>query len=170
MVVIILSFKINNPKQRLSRNVIKVWLISNTISNLIWMLILVGLIYAHSYFEWHPLVRSVLILVAMLVIIRTIWSFVKPFLLYKNWRYDVSEEFLQLKFGALNEERRLVPMTKIQSVATRQGPILRYFGLYSLTIDTTGTTHTIPAISEEAGLNLRDEIAHYAKIREVESQ
>lgn len=167
--MITLSFKINKPKQRLARDAVKVWLISDTISNIIMIIILGVFFYLQSYYGWYEWVRSILFLITILVIVGTVWSFIKPFLLYKNWRYDVNEEFLQLKFGALNEERRLVPMTKIQSVATRQGPLLRRYGLYTITIDTMGTTHTIPALSEEVGLKLRDEIARYAKIREVES-
>jgi len=102
-------------------------------------------------------------------VLGAVWSFINPFLLYKNWRYDVDEEFLQLKSGVLYEEHQLVPMTKIQSVATKQGPLLRKYGLCSISIETMGSSHTIPALPKDVAIKLRNQIAHYAKIKEVES-
>ncbi len=89
--------------------------------------------------------------------------------LYRSWRYDVDEEFLQLKSGVFIEKHKLVPMTKIQSVGTKHGPILRKYGLCSVSIQTMGSHHTITALPKETAAQLRNQIAHYAKIKEVES-
>lgn len=59
-------------------------------------------------------------------------------------------------------------MTKIQSVATEQGPILRKYGLYSVSVETMGSSHTIPALPKDVAVELRNQIAQYAKIKEVE--
>lgn len=161
--------EINKPEQRLSKDAVKVWMISDTISNVIGFIVLAVLFYLDARFAWKEWIGWILILLTVFAVIGAIWSYIKPLLLYKNWRYAVSEEFLQIKSGALNEEHHLVPMTKIQSVATRQGPLLRRYKLRSVSIDTMGSSHIIPALSEEVAIALRNQIAHYAKIREVES-
>lgn len=161
--------EINKPEQRLSKNAVKVWMISDTIINVIGFVVLAMLFYLDARFAWKEWIGWILIAITVFAVGGAIWSFIRPFLLYKNWRYDVSEEFLQLKSGAINEEHHLVPMTKIQSVATRQGPLLRKYVICSVTIDTMGSSHTIPALPREVGLELRNQIAHYAKIKEVES-
>ncbi len=158
----------NAPQQRLSKNAIKVWLVSDTIGNTIGLIVLSVLFYLDFYFSWKEWVGWILIGITALAIIGGIWSFIHPFLLYKNWRYDVNEEFLQLKFGAINETHELVPMTKIQSVATEQGPLLRKYGLCSVSVETTGSSHAIPALPKEVAIELRNQIAQYAKIKEVE--
>ncbi len=58
---------------------------------------------------------------------------------------DVNEEFIQTKRGAWNETHELIPMTKVQSVKLNQGPFLRKYNLYSLSIGTMGDSHDILA-------------------------
>lgn len=156
------------PKKRLSKDAIKVWLISDTIGNIVGFIILGTLFYLYDRFSWKEWIGWILIGITVLLIIGFIWSLIEPFFLYKNWRYDVNEEFLQLKSGAINETHELIPMTKIQSVATEQGPILRKYGLYSVSVETMGSSHTIPALPKDVAVELRNQIAQYAKIKEVE--
>ncbi|WP_210468369.1 PH domain-containing protein [Sporosarcina sp. 6E9] len=161
--------QVHAPGNRLSTDAVKVWIISGVINYTIWLAILSGFLYLDYRFSWYEWIGWVLICIISLLALTGIWSvFIKPFLLYKNWRYDAAEEFLQLKSGAFNEEHQLVPMTKIQSVATNQGPILRKYELYSLTIETMGSTHKIPALPKDVAFELRNRIAHYAKIKEVD--
>ncbi|MFA9556851.1 PH domain-containing protein [Evansella sp. AB-rgal1] len=159
---------VNFPEKRIAKELINVSIISETISNLIWYAILIVLFVLHSYFSWTTWIAWGLIGITVISVIFTIWGYIKPFFIYKNWRYDVDKEFLQLKSGALKEEHQLVPMTKIQAVATNQGPILRRYNLYSLTIDTMGSSHIIPALHKDVAVELRNQIASYAKVKEVE--
>ncbi|PAE96722.1 PH domain-containing protein [Shouchella clausii] len=163
-----MSIPINAPQKRLSKDAIKVWLISDAIGNMIVLIILGILFYLDDRFLWKEWVGWLLIGATVLTIIGWIWSVIRPFLLYKHWRYDVDEAYLQLKSGALKETDELVPMTKIQSVATEQGPLLRKYGLCSVSVETMGSSHTIPALPKEAAVELRNQIAQYARIKEVE--
>ena len=157
------------PEGRLSKNAVKVWIMTETISHLIGFIILGVLFYLDNFFSWKEWIGWILIGITCLTILSAIWSiFIKPFFLYKNWRYSADEDFLQLKSGAINEEHQLVPMTKIQAVSTNQGPFLRKYGLYSLSIETMGSSHVIPALPEDVAIDLRNRIAHFAKIKEVE--
>lgn len=159
----------NEPQKQLSKDAVKVWLISETITNLIGFIVLGVLLYLDYHFSWKEWIGWILIGITVLAVLGAVWSFINPFLLYKSWRYDIDEEFLQLKSGVFNEVHQLVPMTKIQSVATKQGPLLRKYGLCSVMVDTMGSSHTIPALPKEVAVELRDKIAQYAKIKEVES-
>lgn len=161
--------RIDEPQRRLSKDAVKVWLLSETIGNVIGFAILGGLFYLDFLFSWKVWIGWILLGITVISLVGAIWSWISPFLLYKNWRYDVDEEFLQLKSGALIEVHQLVPMTKIQSVTTKQGPLLRKYGLCSVSIETIGSSHTIPALSKDVAVTLRNQIAYYAKIKEVES-
>ncbi|NHC21096.1 PH domain-containing protein [Bacillus sp. MM2020_4] len=159
----------NMPQKRVSKDAVKVWIISETISNVIGLLILGILLYLDYRFSWKEWIGWMLIGLVAVTTLGAVWSCVHPFLLYKSWRYDVDEEFLQLKSGVINEKHHLVPMTKIQSVATKQGPLLRKYGLCSISVETMASAHTIPALPKEAAIELRNQIAQYAKIKEIES-
>lgn len=157
------------PQNRLSKDAVKVWVISETISNIIGFIVLGVLLYLDDLFSWKEWIGWILIGITIISVLAAIWStIINPFLLYKNWRYHVNEEFLQLKSGAFTELHQLIPMTKIQSVATKQGPLQRKYGLYSISIETMGSSHAIPALPEEVAIELRNQIAHFAKIKEVE--
>lgn len=157
------------PEGRLSKNAVKVWMITETISHLVIFIVLGIFLYIDNLFAWQEWIGWILIGLTSLTALTAVWSiFVKPFLLYKNWRYHADADFLQLKSGAFNEEHQLIPMTKIQSVATNQGPFLRKYGLYSLSVETMGSSHSIPALPKDVAMELRNRIAHFAKIKEVE--
>ncbi|UJL46225.1 PH domain-containing protein [Virgibacillus sp. NKC19-16] len=156
------------PEDRLSKDSVKVWLISETTMNIIGFIILGVLFYLDYHFFWNEWIGWVLIGMTVISVFTTIWSFFNAFLLYKHWRYGVSAEFLQLKSGALNEKHQLIPMTKIQFVSTKQGPIMRKYRLYSITVKTIGSEHVIPALHETVAMELRDQIAHYAKVKEAD--
>lgn len=160
---------INEPRQTLSKDAIRVWIIRETLEAGAGVVVLAVLLYLDHRFAWPAWIGWILYGLLVLDIGSMIWSWISSYFRYKNWRYDVNEEFLQMKLGVLNEKHSLVPMTKIQSVATEQGPILKKYRLCSVTVDTMGTSHTIPALPKEEAIALRNRIARYAKIREVES-
>ncbi|MGM9956598.1 MAG: PH domain-containing protein [Peribacillus sp.] len=161
--------KIQAPTKKISKESIKVWRMTETITNLIILVILGILLFVDTYFSWKEWIGWVLIGLTIIECLSAIWSIIiAPILLQKYWRYDVSEEFIQTKHGAWYESHELIPMTKVQSVELNQGPFLRKYGLYTISIGTMGDSHTIPAIPEKEAYELRDKIAHYAKIKEVE--
>ena len=161
--------QISPPDGRLSKDAVKVFMLTETITHLVILSILGTLFFLDHLFTWKIWIAWILIGLAVITILSSLWDiFIKPFFIYKNWRYAANEDFLQLKSGAFNEVHQLVPMTKIQSVSTKQGPFLRKYGLYSLSVETMGSSHTIPALPEDIALELRNRIAHFAKIKEVE--
>ncbi|MFZ4453663.1 PH domain-containing protein [Salibacterium aidingense] len=160
---------ITMPQRRLSKHAINVWIIKDIIMEIIAFSVLGLLFYLDYIFSWKEWIGWILIGITVLSVLSAVWSlFFEPYLTYKHWRYDLNDEFLQLKSGALKEVHHIVPMTKIQSIATIQGPLLRKYGLLSLSIKTMGSTHELPGLSEETAADVRSSIARYAKIKEVE--
>lgn len=159
---------IEEPTDKLAKKVISVlrWrsIIYHTIA-----FILLSVLYGVSiHYTWVSGVNWIILIGTILTIISSVWLVgLRPQYIYKNTRYFVNEEFLQLKKGAFFESHELVPMTKIQAVSTNQGPILRRFNLYSIEIETIGSSHKIEGLSKDVAINLRNQIAHLAKIQEV---
>ncbi|MEK3856363.1 PH domain-containing protein [Cytobacillus sp. FSL H8-0458] len=157
---------IKEPQNRISPRAIRVWIISEVIQNTIGFAVLGVLFYLDDLFSWKEWISWVLIILLAVSIPAAIWSFISPFIKYKSWRFDVDEEYVQMKSGVWQEKHLLIPMTKVQSVETVQGPIMRRYGLYSVTMGTMGSSHTIPALPEGEAVSLRNLIAKYAKIKE----
>lgn len=161
--------KIEEPKRCISEKAMKVWRISESLINMGILVVLCIVFYLDVYFEWKYWIGWIIIGLLGMTVLSAIWGiFIEPSLKQKYWRYDVDEEFIQLKSGIWNKKHQLIPMTKVQSVELVQGPLLRKFQLYSISVGTMGSNHKIPAIPQEEARELRDQIAHYAKIKEVE--
>jgi len=156
------------PDQRLAKNTVKVMLIRDLLLDFSGYII-IGILLLLSYmYRWDKWIVWILIILILLAIIGTIWNSIRPFLIYRNFRYSVNEEFFQIKTGALLQVHHVIPMTKVQSVTTKQDPIQHNYNLCTLSIKTIAAKHTIPSLPYETAIDLRDKIADFAKIKEVE--
>lgn len=89
---------------------------------------------------------------------------VLPPIRYMRWRYEVTPEYLDISQGIIWRTRLIVPFIRVQNTDTRQGPILRLFGLASVTVSTAAGEHEIPGLSEDVAEQLRDRAAELARL------
>jgi membrane protein YdbS with pleckstrin-like domain len=87
-----------------------------------------------------------------------------PPLRWKRWRYEIREEEIDLLHGVVFVKRTVIPMVRIQHVDTHQGPILRKYGLTSVTFSTAAGKHHIPALADETAALVRNRIAELARV------
>lgn len=82
-----------------------------------------------------------------------------PSLAFDRWGYAVRSEDLLISSGVLLRRMTSIPMTRIQHVDTRQGPIERFLGLTRLQIHTAsgvGGDGVIPGLELEEAERLRN--------------
>lgn len=152
------------PVHRISRDAIKVWQITAILYELIvWLFAIVGLVlhFINDFPIWIVLAAFAISIVSTIITV-----FLIPNLRWKRWRYEVFEQEIYIQHGILIVSRTLIPMIRVQHVETKQGPILKYFNLSSVSISTAATTHEIPALSNEIASDLRDKISTLAKVDE----
>ncbi|WP_020616293.1 PH domain-containing protein [Paenibacillus daejeonensis] len=156
----------NEPKQRIDASALKAWMLSGWISTVFYAAIVAGVIYLGLRFDWPVWVAVVvtLLAVAQSVLEILIW----PRLKYRQWRYEILDEEIQLQYGILFRHRTLIPMVRVQHVDTKQGPILRKFGLATVTFSTAAGSHEIPALSEGSAEQVRRQIANLARLSDEE--
>lgn len=103
----------------------------------------------------------------VLILISFVWGLfhilIWQSLIWSRWKYQVYEDEVELMFGVIVKRRIIIPMIRVQHVDTRQGPVLRYFGLASVTISTAATVHEIPGLTMADADRLRDQIAELAR-------
>lgn len=152
------------PFHKLTPRAIRVWQWSNSIRTLFFFII--PIVYAivfglDGFHQW------IVISIAILVFAYWILSIVlMPYLSWKNWRYAIDENEIDLKRGVIFKTRTLIPLSRVQHVDTRQGPLLRGYNLASVTISTAATTHEIPALDSVIADRVRHQISTYARLAE----
>ena len=64
-----------------------------------------------------------------------VWLVVLPPIRFMRWRYELSDDYLDIARGIIWRKRFVIPFIRVQNTDTRQGPILRAFGLASGTAE-----------------------------------
>ena len=104
----------------------------------------------------------VTLIVFMLALV--LWLVVLPPIRFMRWRYELSDDYLDIAKGIVWRKRYVIPFIRVQNTDTRQGPILRMFGLASVTVATAAGEHEIPGLSATAAEQLRDRAAELARL------
>jgi uncharacterized protein len=76
---------------------------------------------------------------------------------YRNWRYEVAEDALELRHGVVRRVHSAIPYFRVQHIDVTQGPVERLVGLSRLVVHTAsaGTDATIPGIAADDAEGLR---------------
>lgn len=157
-----------NLEHRLSPAFPKMRMMTDTIGNIVGLVITGVLFWLYNYFAWPTWAFWILIGLLVLCVLGTIWSLVEPKYIYRSWSYQLDDEYLQLRYGIFKKEWVTVPMTKIQSVSTSQSPMMKRFQIRSIKVETMGSSHVIPGLEEEVALRLREKLAKQARLKEVD--
>lgn len=99
---------------------------------------------------------AAVLLVAFLVVL--------PPIRYVRWRYELHDDYLDIAKGIIWRKRYIIPFIRVQNTDTRQGPILRAFGLSSVTVATAAGEHVIPGLANDVADQVRDRAAELARI------
>lgn len=156
----------SSPKHKLSKSAIKAWRISTALFMLFLILVPLAL-WTINFLGNGPDGFSQWVIIAVSVILLALGAlgtFFIPEIRWQRWYFEVDEHEVDLQSGILIITRTLIPAKRVQHVDTRQGPILRSYGLADVTISTAATTHRIPALDIETADEVRDQISKFARL------
>lgn len=156
------------PKEKLDPKAATVWRIKGVISSLIFASLVFAYLILSSLIEFIPAPpKWGFIIILLLVIVYAIYKIaVIPSLRLRYWRYEVTEEEIDLYRGIFIRTRTVIPMIRVQHVDTEEGPLFRHYKLATVNISTAATQHEIPALSNDVADELRGKIAKYAMVVE----
>ena len=152
------------PDQKLNPRIKNVWRINDAIwITLVFVCCVIPFVIAAGLdAQWAVVVC--LVLVAAFVVLLVIFLVVLPPIRYARWRYQLSDEYLDIAKGIIWRKRYIIPFIRVQNTDTRQGPILRAFKLASVTVSTAAGSHEIPGLDAESAEALRDRAAELARL------
>lgn len=152
----------NEPQKRISNKALSVWRITGAITSVIIVIVAGGVIWLSNVFSWP--IWVVISAVAVIILHVYLYVYLFPLLRWKRWRYEVREQEIELQQGVFVVKRTLVPMIRVQHVDTRQGPLLKKYGLATVDVSTAATVHEIPALPVEEAEELRQFISRLARV------
>ncbi len=114
-----------------------VWFIKATLWGLLFIWIIGLSLIPIDFFSGQPIVTlSCIFLSIILLIIARIWAG----LYWGTYFFQIRDSEIVVEFGVLFHKRTIIPFKRIQNVNVVQGPIMRFYGLKSILIETAGGT------------------------------
>jgi len=109
-------------------------------------------------------VLAVLFLAGLALAVLTAWY--GPLIEWNHWRYEIRDEEIDLQSGMFTITRTLIPITRVQHVDFRQGPVERHFGLATIVVHTAAGSREIPGLAATEADPIRTRIAALANIHD----
>lgn len=153
------------PTSKLDPRIKKVWRLNDALWITILALCLVLPLWLISLDADEPLLSiAAVVAAAIAVALYVLCLVVLPPIRYQRWRYQLTEDYLEIALGIVWRKRFIIPFIRVQNTDTRQGPIMRAFGLSSVTVATAAGNHEIPGLDVEQAEQVRGRAAELARL------
>jgi len=131
-----------DPAHPPSRKAPLVWALGAAIP---WGLLVIGQVVwfaIDSRLMWvHWLAGAVTVLaIVVFVVVVPLWR-------YRVHRWDIGEQAVYTRTGWIVQERRIAPISRVQTVDTYRGPLDRLFGLANVTVTTASSAGAVRIVA-----------------------
>ena len=116
------------PSEKLDPRSRRVWLIGDLIGAVVTTAITAVVAYLLNLWLEFGMAWMIGVPLALAIILMA-WAFIRPEIEFRQWRFEIREDEVDLLHGVITRTRQVVPMSRIQHVDTERGPIQRRYGL-----------------------------------------
>ncbi|WP_416176459.1 PH domain-containing protein [Clostridium sp.] len=153
--------------KNIDKNSIKAWIIGRTIGSIIFILIcsLIAHFFIIPKFGHIKIVKiSTYVILGLIIAMCIVDSYIFPFIEYKQWKYGIFKDKIELIRGIIVKKKTVIPISRIQNLEIKQGPIQRIYGIASVNIITAGITEEIPLITYKEAERLTENLKNVIEI------
>lgn len=153
--------RLREPSQRVSRRAIAYW---TTRAALGWVLLLAGQLAWLLADGGHRTVHVIVLVVTALL--TAAHCVVMPQWRFRVHRWETTSTAVYTQSGWFDQERRIAPISRIQTVDSERGPIEAVFGLANVTVTTASAAGplTINGLDRATAERLVDELTAVTEV------
>jgi membrane protein YdbS with pleckstrin-like domain len=127
------AVRLRQPSQRVSPKARLMWMVGDLLRGAV---IMAFLVMTSGPWNWWPIPIWVLVLVGVLLLA---YAVAVPQWRYVVHRWEVTDTAVYTQTGWWARERRIAPMSRVQTVDHREGAISRLFGLATVRVTTASS-------------------------------
>ncbi|GKU76157.1 PH domain-containing protein [Paenibacillus sp. L3-i20] len=150
--------------KRLHQDYLKVYRITELISNGVFLLLIIAYLCVALWQEWTLI--PVWICTGLLIVSLIVFTWLIPRVKYAKFKYELFEEELEIESGIIFTSNVLVPMVRVQHVELGSGPLTRKFDLAKVSVVTAATTHVIEGLKRDDAEALKRRLGQLARVDE----
>ena len=149
---------LREPHERVSSRARLMWTVTDLVRG---ALITAAIVLTGRIWNWYPL--PLWLLVAVVVVLLAYAALV-PQWRYLVHRWEVTETAVYTQTGWWSRERRIAPMSRVQTVDHEEGAIARLFGLATVRVTTASAAGalTIEGLDQERALDIVADLTRMA--------
>ncbi|MBE6760134.1 MAG: hypothetical protein E7554_08630 [Ruminococcaceae bacterium] len=110
------------------------------------------------------------IICGVVLLLQLVNLIVYPMIEYIQWQYLVDDDRIEIKKGIFWRSHTVVPISRIQHVSVKSGPMQNIFGLSSVEINTAGGVHTIDELNKEVAAQICDKLRTIINLKVAEQR
>jgi len=137
-----------DPVNPPSRKAPLVWAIGAAIP---WLVLAVGQVVWFAVVD-DRLAWALVTAAAVTVVGMAVFVIVVPLWRYRVHRWDISPQAVYTRSGWLVQERRIAPISRVQTVDTYRGPLDRLFGLANVTVTTASSAGAVRIVALDSAV------------------
>ncbi|WP_407664660.1 PH domain-containing protein [Mycolicibacterium litorale] len=137
-----------DPPNRPSTKAPLLWATSAALPWAVVVVAQIGWWTADPSLEWAHILAAVATALGIVLFVGIV-----PVWRYRVHRWDIDARAVYTRTGWLVQERRIAPISRVQTVDTQRGPLDRLFGLASVTVTTASSAGAVRIVA------LDDEVA-----------
>lgn len=138
---------LRDPRERVSPRARLRWLLGELVGGVVLMALAGALVWWRDEVPWWPLVPLAVLVAAYAVVV--------PQWRYLVHRWEVTDTAVYTQTGWWARERRIAPMSRIQTVDYAEDALDRVFGLASVTVTTASAAGSLVIAGLDADLAQR---------------
>jgi membrane protein YdbS with pleckstrin-like domain len=150
--------RLREPRERVSPRARLMWMAEDAFRGVVvWGF----LVLTSGPWDWWPIPGWVLAVIGVLLLA---YAVLVPQWRYVIHRWEVTETAVYTQTGWWARERRIAPMSRVQTVDHREGAIARLFGLASVRVTTASSAGalTIDGLDRDRALDLVNDLTRMA--------
>jgi uncharacterized protein len=136
-----------DPAHPPSRKAPLVWAIGAAIP---WLILAAGQVVWFAIDQrlgWVHVLAAVATVLGIVVFVGVV-----PLWRYRVHRWDIDAKAVYTRSGWLVQERRIAPISRVQTVDTERGPLDQLFGLANVTVTTASSAGAVRIVALDAGV------------------
>ncbi|GAA1137970.1 PH domain-containing protein [Ornithinicoccus hortensis] len=136
------GLELRDPEHRVSTRAVAYWTTESLIGQVIFLAILTG-VYLFALPERWWWATAILVVAAVVALVDIL---VKPRYRYAVHRWEVTPTAVYTRTGWVTREQRIAPLSRVQTVDSKQGPLMRMFKIASITVTTASAAGPISIV------------------------
>lgn len=138
--------RLHEPANLVSPNAVRMWRTTSWTTFGVLLAAAAGLWFAFEPWPWWAWAAAAAVLVPELLA-----AVFMPPIRHRVHRWEVTDEAVHTRSGWITTQRRVAPLSRVQTVDSSQGPIQRWFKVSSVTVTTASAAGpiTIDGLDQE---------------------